>query len=557
MEETARTRDAASSTRWLRLIWCVVAALPLAAAGYWCSLSSVLPESFTERAALGEVTPRWDFDHWAAITNEPLHFIARLAHLAALNIPGATVGSVVWLNFLCLLLLVATMAAVARSSIGGDGAALAATRFLLFGLLFASPSWGATWLHGQRVGVLLTAAMFALALRLLSGKRRMALRAWTALILSAIAPFTHLHGALIGFALIPMMLACARANDSRRGVAWIGSLLLVTNVAAAISLRAVPGFGVGEADWFSALATNPGATLAELLRAIGASWLDFLPLFKIDEYVLGAATLLLPLLALWAGDRSPEARTRCAPWWSCLSFGVLIVLAGALRYDGLPAVGSLREATYGSCFVPIGALGVLAARFGRELLVVPLGGLLVITTQDWHRGIETLRLANMRAQRLQAEVSLGDSVPDGGLGRAVRAPNQWTQLRERGWVPALDDVVADPIASFDGPSDGRGHITDGTAATIRGQVRSSLRAAIQRVAVVAFSEGAPPRVVGYARPDFENAGRSVTWEVRLDAPLADGTTVRATGYLVDRRAFAPMGAPFIVENGRLRVSTDS
>ena len=41
----------------------------------------------------------------------------------------------------------------------------------------------------------------------------------------------------------------------------------VTNVAAAISLRAVPGFGVGEADWFSALATNPGATLAELLRA--------------------------------------------------------------------------------------------------------------------------------------------------------------------------------------------------------------------------------------------------------------------------------------------------
>ena len=64
-------------------------------------------------------------------------------------------------------------------------------------------------------------------------------------------------------------------------------------------------------------------------------------------------------------------------------------------------------------------------------------------------------------------------------------------------------------------------------------------------------------MVGYARPDFENAGRSVSWEVRLDAPLADGTTVRATGYLVDRRAFAPMGAPFIVENGRLRVSTDS
>lgn len=539
------------------MIWWLVAALPIAAAGYWCSLSSVVPESFSERAALGEVTPRWDFGQWSAISEEPLHVVARLAHIAALSIPGSSIGASIWLNFLCLLLLVATMAGVARRSIGGEGAAPAATRFLLFGLLFASPAWGATWLHGQRVGVLLAAGIFAIALQILGGERRMALRAWAALTLAAVAPFTHVHGALVGFALIPAMRACARANDSRRAVAWIGALLLVTNVAAAISLRAAPSFGVGEADWLSTLTAAPGPTLASLLRAIGAAWLDVFPLFTIDEYLLGAATLLMPVIISWAGDRSPEARSRCAPWWSCWSFGLLVVLAGALRYDGPPEVGSLREATYGSCFVMIGALGALAVRFGRDLLIVPLGGVLVVAAQDWQRGIETLRRANMRAQRLQAEVALGDSVPDGGLLRAVRSPNQWTLLRERKWVPALDDVTADPATSFDGPGYGRGHITGGTAAVVRGQVRSSLRAAVQWVAVVAFSASAPPRVVGYARPEFANAGRSVSWEVRLDEPLAEGTTIRAAGYLVDRRDFAPMGAPFIVDSGRLRIATDS
>ena len=557
MEQPARIQGAASSTRWLRLVWCLVAALPVAAAGYWCSLSSVLPESFADRAALGEVTPRWDFDQWAAITDEPMHVVARLVHMAALNIPGATVGSVVWLNLVCLILLIEAMASIARKSIGGEGAAQAAARFLLFGLLFASPAWGATWLHGQRVGVLIAAGIFASAVRLLGGRQRATPRVAAAMILAAIAPFAHIHGALIGFALIPAMFACARANNRPRTVAWIGSLLLVTNVAGAVSLRTVPGFGVGEADWLSALISAPAATIADLVRAIGAAWLDVFPLFTIDEYVLGATTLLLPALVRWTGDRSPEALSRCAPWWSCWCFGVLVVLAGALRYEGIPAVGTLREATYGSCFVPIGALGVIAVRFGRGLLIVPLGGLLVVAAQDWQRGIETLRLANMRAQRLQAAVALGDSVPDGGLSRAVRSPDQWQRLRERGWVPALDDVAVDPLASFDRASGGRGHITGGTADVIRGEVRSSLRSAIQRVAVVAFPKNGPPRVIGYARPDFENAGRSVTWEVQLDAPLADGTTVRATGYLVDQRAFAPMGGPYVLKDGRVQTGTGS
>ncbi|MEC8253539.1 MAG: hypothetical protein VYA51_14080 [Planctomycetota bacterium] len=544
-----------------------MAALPILAAGYWCSLSSDVPEGFANRAALGEVTPRWGFDQWTSTTDEPMHLLSRLVHLAALHVPGATVGSVIWINLVCLLVLVDAIASVARRSICGDGPFDAHAAFLLVGLWFASPSWGATWLHGERVGALLAAAMFAVALRALHGHGRLALRGAGVVLLAALAPFAHVHGALLGFALAPALLARVRASDSKRAVAWLGSLLVVANVTAAISLRSSPGLSVGEADWFGALGDAPGATLVALLRGVGAAWFDLLPSSTTDELVLGGGTLLLPLLLSRSHNRSQTTRSQCAPWWSCWAFGLLIVVLGTVRYDGAPAVGSLREATYGSCFVPIGALGVLAVHFGRATMIAAFGALLVTTAQDWHRGIETLRLANMRAQGIAAEIALRDSVRGASLSKAVRSPAVWDRLQQRGWVPPLHEVTPDPAAAFDGPSDARGGIhgggrhasSDGVKReqfTIEGYVRSSLRAAVQWVAVVAQAKAEPPRVVGYARPQFEGAGRDVRWKVRLSEPLVDGSTVRAVGYLVDHRAFVAMGPLFSLSDRRLVADKD-
>ena len=139
--------------------------------------------------------------------------------------------------------------------------------------------------------------------------------------------------------------------------------------------------------------------------------------------------------------------------------------------------------------------------------------------------------------------------------------------RKRRSVPPLNELTLDPAAAFDGPSDARGGIHGGgrhasrdgvkwEQFTIEGYVRSSLRAAVQWVAVVAQAKTEPPRVVGYARPQFEGAGRDVRWKVRLSEPLVDGSKARAVGYLVDRRAFVAMGPLFRLSDGRLVADTD-
>ena len=182
MYEPAGTPGARAPSRALRVLACLVAALPI-----WPRLwvQAVLRRAggLADRAALGEVTPRWGFDQWTSTTDEPMHLLSRLVHLAALHVPGATVGSVIWINLVCLLVLVDAIP-IARRSICGDGPFIAA--FLLFALWFASPSWGATWLHGERVGALLAAAMFAVALRALHEHGRLALGA--GVVLLALAP---------------------------------------------------------------------------------------------------------------------------------------------------------------------------------------------------------------------------------------------------------------------------------------------------------------------------------------------------------------------------------
>ena len=98
----------------LRMLSWLLAALPIAAAGYWASFAARLPEPVVDRVALGEVTPRWDLSNWADATLEPLHVFARGLHLLALQIPGATMQSVVWGNVLIALLILTGLCGLVR-----------------------------------------------------------------------------------------------------------------------------------------------------------------------------------------------------------------------------------------------------------------------------------------------------------------------------------------------------------------------------------------------------------------------------------------------------------
>ena len=298
-----------------RLVAWLVAVVPLVAAAWWASFAAGLPEPWLERTALGEITAVWSFDEWAEVTAQPMHVVPRVVQLAALHVPGATLGSVVWLNALLAIVLVAALAGLCRRAFPETAAGLPIV-VLVCGLLVATPALGANWLHVERHGLFLVPAMFVAALYWLHGTRFFAGRCLLALAIAGLAPFCHAHGAVVFLALVPAMLGAARRAGSTRGVAWVGALLVVGNVAAVKSYYGAAGVGVGGADWFGALLEEPTRTLRTLLGATGAAWLDPLPGTDLDDVALGAFSWLLPVAAWWLGDRSPAARAAAAPCWA-------------------------------------------------------------------------------------------------------------------------------------------------------------------------------------------------------------------------------------------------
>jgi len=533
------------------LSW-LIAALPVVAAGYWVSFAARLPESVADRVALGEVTTRWDFANWADVTSEPRHVMARLMHLAALHVPNATVQSVVWVNVVLVLLLLAALCDVLRRSLPSTRA-VGPLAFFLFGLLVASPAFGSNWLHGERVGLLAVPMLFVTAVGWLQGRGRFAGRAILAFLIAGLAPWFHLHGVIVATALIPVMLAAATAAGSQRRMVWLGVLLLLGDVAAFFSMRSAGSLSVAGADWFGALASQPGQTALTLLEATGKAWLDLWPSTSLDERVLGGASWLLPLLLLGLGNRSPQARAAAAPWWSCILFGLLLLVVNAVRYELNPPAGTLREAMFGAFLLPIGLIGLLAARFGTALLAIGAGAMAVLAVQDWYQGIDALRVAHMRTQQVEAAM-LAPTASDEIAALPVRTADELALLVERKWVPAIAKLTeADVLQQFAASaSDGLGRVTGGADQTIHGIVRSSLRhPTAQWIAIVAKVGDAEPRIVAHAAPGFGNASRDVQWQIQLGEALAEGTRVRAVGLLVDDRKFVPLGAAFVVQSGKL------
>ena len=534
------------------LCW-LVAVLPLLAVVGWAALAPDLPEPASTRQALGEMATVWTFDEWLRDGGGPLHLAARALHLAALEVPGATARSVLWLNVVCVLWLASSLATVARRAFSeevvGRGAAL--VWLFVFGLLVASPGYGSNWLHAERVGVFLAPALLVTGIGWLQVGGRFPLRAGGVVVIAGLAPLCHANGMATALALIPALMARCRVSVSVRAVAWLGALLVVGNLASWFALRTAPSFGAADADLFAHISRAPREMAARILTETGAAWLDLVPTSTLDEHALGLLSWTLPLLLLLpVGRRDEEALARSGPWWSCLVFGLAVTAVAAVRYELSPPVGTTREAVYGAFLLPLGTIGLLAIRFGAALLPFAAGALVVLGIADWHAGLEDLRRARVRAAVAAARLVAAPS----GVRAVYGDPSRLDALVARGVVPLPSRVEAQRFADVGSPRAELGRVTRVSSGELRGEVFSSLRGATAAwLVAVVEAPGATATLAATCWPDYAGAGRVVPWSLELPQPLAAGAQVRVAAWLPEEGAVAAIGPRYRVRGGALVV----
>lgn len=538
-----------------RLLCWLAAIAPVLAAIGWSALAPPLPEQDAARRALGEMVTVWSFDDVLRTDGGPLHVAARALHLAALQVPGASARSVVWLNVICAMWLASSLATLARRGFSEDvvGRGAALVWMFVIGLFVASPGFGSNWLYGERIGALLAPATLVLGLRWLQGDGRFALRALGALLVAALAPLCHANGVVVFLALLPAMAARCRATVSVRSVAWLGGLLVVGNLSSWFALRTAGAFGAADADLFGRISSAPREMIARILTETGAAWTDLIPTSSLDEHALGLLSWTLPvLLLLPVGRRDDGARLRAGPWWGCLVFGLAVTVVAALRYELAPPVGTHREAVYGAFLLPLGAVGLVAVRFGPGLLPFVAGAFVVLGVADWHAGLEDLRRARARAAQDAARVA----VSDGGVRDLLGDPARARELVERGVVPPLERVADERLRRAGEPRPELGRVAVATPARLRGEVYSSLRRPTAAwLAAVVAAPGSPPTIAATCWPEFGAAGREVPWALEFAAPLAEGAAVRAVAWVPAEAAVVAVGPQYRVRGGVLVVDT--
>ena len=541
------------------LVWCL-AALPALAAALWASYAARWPELPGDRLALREGAASWRWDELLRDDGGARHLLAKALHRAALEVPGASIASVTWVTVLLAVSTALALGSLLRRSHALTGLAGPAS-LAAAGLLVASPAFGLVWLHGERLGLLLAPLLLLLALGWLQGTSRPALRQVGALALVAIAPFCHTHGLLVGVALLPAIVAAAHTAGSRRIGGWVGAALVLSLAAGWYSVQPLAAQGLSAGGGIFAVLPF-AAFVRDLCMHAGSAWLDLLPSTELDELTLGALSWLAPLVLLFVGDRSVAARARTAPWWSCVLFGLGLVLWNVLRYDAEPPVGRWREALFGVFLLPVGLLGVVAGRFGGSALRIAFGALLVLAAQDWWLGLEDVRIARSLTQQQEARQQLPaawtKTLPQ---VRAGLAAADESELRERGRVPEQTPRLDEALATAFTTAWTEGAPSPAPVAigrTLRGELRGSLRTPPPVLVLLVVLVGSDaPRVVAATAPDFRAHGRAVPWEIllpeaeleRLSGPA--GGDVVALGVLTAPLQFVPLSGGFVVRDGVL------
>ena len=521
----------------LRILCWLLAATPALAAFAWVALAARLPEPILQRHAAGGSAPQWEFGALATFDAEPACLLSRLSQLLLLQLPGVSLANTAVCNAVLALVLVVALCLLVRRAAGTRGV-LTAVALFGAGLLACSPEYGANWLHGERLGRFAVPAVFAMALLAASaGRARCGL---VVLLLAAAAPLFHDRGVVVFLALLPAFAA--------RSWAWILALLLVGNIAAAYVMGPLPSIGVAGSGVLGGMMQSPLATLDELLRVTGSMWPDILPASRIDERILGGVSWCLPVLA--------AARRRCrGPWWSCVAFGLLSAL-WHLERRGAVSPQELVELSYGGFLLPIGATGLLAAQRGRLVWAVAGAMLLVPVLQGWWHGLDELRLARARVDRVDAAMVMPADV--GGLRDQRQLPTRdiWELLRleDRGWVPAESDSWNGRIAAaIDlAPDPAQGTFVGGTMTALRGTVRTGLFGPQVHCVLVGATLDGTLIAFSLVLPEAHDpTAASVPWQASIDAPIPPGARIRAIGLDVRTGGSFRLGPTFVLENGDL------
>ncbi len=532
---------------WLRRGLWLLAALPIAAALAYPIWAAGMPEPVLVRASLGAAAAQWSFDSWLEFGREPLHAAPRALLLGALHVPGATLQ---WAAAVTAVLAVLLAWSLSRLVVRTAGVASAGAALALGGaaVLCCSPAFGADWLSAERCGIVLPPLLLVSALLVLQGERWCFGRCLAAALLAAAAPFCHDLGVLVPVALLPAVAEAAR-RGGHRPLPWIGAAFAIGATAAVYSLWAAGTHRAGGPGLLAMFAAGPDGVLG-VLAAIGGTWLDPLPGTWLDQWLLGAATVVL--LAVLPFRAPPADPRTSAPWWSCACFGLLAVLWNAERH-GAPAVWLQRELGYGAFLLPIGCVGLLAARCGTQVWAMGLGALAILGLQDWQRGVEALRAAH--AEALRVEAALGLPAGDESIGSlaTTRSAEEFAALVERGWVrrPAPDAFASAATVAMQPVDPAFGAVLDAGPTAMRGTVRSSLRWPSASAVLVAgaSADGQTWTLLAAALPQFAGRGRDVVWDVSWPAAPAEGTRLQAFGLLAREGRLVRLGGGYVVKDG--------
>ena len=555
----------------LRIVLWVLAAVVAAAALLWSTLGARLPESMAARAARGEWLPQWDFTGVLMFEGEPAHLVSRTLHTALLQIPGVTVAWTPLLNAVLAGLLALALARLVRRAANatlGFASSDHGAAIVLLGvaLLVTSPDFGANWLHGERVGRVLVPLAFVLALLgLVSGARSdrgeaaadpavSGWRAVAAILLAVLACLCDGQGIVVFLALVPALFAAAGAQ---RRILWLAALLLCGNVAAVASCYSASGFAVAEHGLFSGLGAAFGDSLGELLTTTGGLWPDLFSDRTVDEFLFGLVSWLVPSLLLL-----PRSSSRSeGVWWSLVAFGLLLVLAHHQRY-GFLAAGDTAfapqervELLYGGFVLPLGIVGLLAARLGNAAFPLLGGALLAVAAQDFDRGLAALRTARGDVERVEAITALPEALAGPRVERELptRDLAELLLLEERrlvpvptkNWILSIQGGVNAPASVVDG------ELLGGTADVFRGETRAGLFGGQVGCVVVGSRTGdAPFRAVGYALLDRTADSQVRQWSVTTRGAVPEGSEVRAVGIDVRNSLSSRLGATFRIEQGQ-------
>ena len=176
------------------------------------------------------------------------------------------------------------------------------------------------------------------------------------------------------------------------------------------------------------------------------------------------------------------------------------------------------------------------------------GALLVLGAQDWHIGLEDLRLARMRGVHDMASLFQQDLKPEDSKARA-----QQLEARSRG---SVDWREAQPEKLFELEDAGRGLVEiELQPRGLRGHVLSSLRNPTAAwLGLVAQVDGGAPELVAEYSPRFARSGRKVWWELPVPNSLiftaaeAAARRVRIVAFVPEQARVVALGPLYVVKD---------